>query len=249
MVTAWAPGRRFFNAYGPTETTVWATVSESVADGRAPTIGRPVANTRVYVLDSHLQPVPIGVTGELYIAGAGVAEGYLNQPELTAERFLPNPFDAGDGAVMYRTGDLVRWTATGELEFLGRRDHQLKIRGYRIEPEEIQEVLRSHPEVRDAVVIGCADQPGAATLAAYVVPRRPQSFSLPDLRTYLARAAAAFHAPGHDYPARCPALDRCRQDRPGAATGAGEGAGHSQKRNCPTHRNRKAAGAASGNKC
>ena len=111
VVAAWAPGRRFFNAFGPTETTVWATVAECSAEGQAPTIGRPVANTKVYVLDAYLQPVPAGVTGELFVAGAGLAEGYLNQPELTAERFLPNPFAADEGAVMYRTGDLVRWTA------------------------------------------------------------------------------------------------------------------------------------------
>jgi amino acid adenylation domain-containing protein len=184
LVAAWAPGRRFFNAYGPTETTVWATVAECTPDGRGPTIGRPVANTRVYVLDGHMQPVPIGVTGELYVAGPGLAEGYLNQPELTAERFVPNPFDDADDAVMYRTGDLVRWTAAGELEFLGRRDDQVKIRGYRIELGEIQEVLRSHPTVADAVVTVCGEA-GVPALAAYVVPNSRESFSALDVRAYL----------------------------------------------------------------
>src|SRR5262249_23510558 len=152
LTSAWAVGRRFFNLYGPTETTVHATTKEIVtADGTAPTIGKPIPNTRVYVLDRWLQPVPVGVARELCVAGPMVALAYRNQPELTAERFLPNPFDAADDAVMYRTGDLVRWTPAGELEFVGRTDHQVKIRGYRIELEEIQEVLRRHPAVTDAI--------------------------------------------------------------------------------------------------
>ncbi len=185
VVAAWSPGREFYNAFGPTETTVWATVAHCVADGRPPTIGRPVANTRVYVLDRHLQAVPLGVSGELYVAGPGLAEGYMNQPELTAERFLPNPFDEADGAVMYRTGDLVRWTADGELEFCGRRDQQVKLRGYRIELEEIQEVLRRHPDVVDAAVILRAESGKAAALVAYVVPRSSEKGVLPAIRAYL----------------------------------------------------------------
>jgi amino acid adenylation domain-containing protein len=181
LVARWAPGRRFYNAYGPTEATVWCTVAECFA-GAPPTIGRPILNTRAYVLDRNLQPVPVGVTGELYVAGPGLAEGYLNQPELTAERFLPNPFDEGDGAAMYRTGDLVRWTARGVLEFLGRHDQQIKLRGYRIELEEIQEVLRSHTDVADAVVTARCD--AGCSLAAYVVPRRRESFSIQDVRAY-----------------------------------------------------------------
>ncbi len=190
VVAAWGPGRRFFNLYGPTEATVWSTFKECLPDGKAPTIGKPIPNSRVYVLDRWLQPVPIGVPGELFLAGPGIAVGYMNQPELTAERFLPNPFDPADGGVMYRTGDLVRWTVDGELEFLGRKDHQLKIRGYRIELEEIQEVLRRHPEVADAVVVARHDgnqQPARDEpyLAAYVVPRSMASFPLPEVRAFL----------------------------------------------------------------
>jgi acyl-CoA synthetase (AMP-forming)/AMP-acid ligase II len=184
VVSAWAPGRRFFNAYGPTEVTVWATMSECTPDGRTPAIGSPGANMRLYVLDAQQQPVPVGVTGELYVASPGLAEGYLNQPALTAERFVPNPFAAADGAVMYRTGDLVRWTAGGELEFLGRRDQQVKIRGYRIELEEIQEVLRRCPAVSDAVVLVRQGGKGPS-LAAYVVPRERKSFSTAEVRVYL----------------------------------------------------------------
>lgn len=184
LVATWAPGRRFFNAYGPTETTIWATLAECRAV-RTPTIGRPIANTRVYVLDGQLQPVPVGVAGELCVAGAGVALGYLNRPELTAQRFLPNPFDQADEAVLYHTGDVVRWTSEGELEFLGRSDHQVKIRGHRIELEEIQEVLRRHPDVRDAVVTVRQGAEGTPSLAAYVVARDRMTLSIPSLRAHL----------------------------------------------------------------
>ena len=185
LVNTWAPGRRFFNAYGPTETTVWATVTECAPGDRPPTIGRPIANARVYVMDDELRPVAVGIPGELYVAGPGVALGYLNRPELTAERFLPNPFDPADEAVLYRTGDVVRWTAAGELEFVGRADQQVKIRGHRIELEEIQEVLRDHPDVQDAAVIVRKDAAETPSLAAYVVPRKGAQFSVPGIRTHL----------------------------------------------------------------
>jgi amino acid adenylation domain-containing protein len=185
VVAAWAPGRRMFNAYGPTEATVWSTVAQCVADGQAPPIGRPIANTRAYVLDAHLQPVPVGVPGELYVAGPGLALGYLNQPELTAERFLANPFTTADDGVMYRTGDLVRRRHSGDLEFLGRRDLQIKLRGYRIEPEEIQETLRQHSEIADAMVLAGPAQDGQTALVAYVVPRAADTFSVSDVRAYL----------------------------------------------------------------
>ena len=141
-----------FNEYGPTETTVWSTVFDCRAAIEATTvpIGRPIANAKIYVLDAALQPVPVGVPGELYIGGAGVACGYLNRPELTDERFIPNPFGEDH---LYRTGDLVRYLADGNLEFLGRNDHQVKIRGYRIELDEIESVLTQHPAVKQAVVV------------------------------------------------------------------------------------------------
>ena len=186
LASSWASGRRFFNAYGPTEVTVCATIAECVDPTRIPpSIGKPIANTRAYVLDPNLEPVPVGVRGELYIAGSGVAFGYFNKPDLTVERFLPNPFEQADDGVIYRTGDVVRWTAQGELEFLGRIDDQVKIRGCRIELEEIQGVLRRHPEVKDAVVIVRKDQKETLSLVAYVVPRSAAAFSLPNLQSYL----------------------------------------------------------------
>jgi natural product biosynthesis luciferase-like monooxygenase protein len=159
------------NMYGPTETTVWSTTSAIEGTPKQVTIGRPIANTRVYIVDRHMRQVPIGVPGELVIGGDGVVRGYLARPELTAERFVKDPFGGG-GARLYRTGDLARWLPDGQLEFLGRNDHQVKIRGYRIELGEIEFALRAHPGVRDAVVVSRPDASGAAGLVAYVVPRK-----------------------------------------------------------------------------
>lgn len=168
LAAAWAPGRRIFNAYGPTETTVW--VAGAFIDGsRKPPIGRPIANTRIYLLDSRLRPVPIGVPGEICVGGMGVARGYLNTPELTAARFLPDAFSGEAGARLYRTGDLARYLQNGELEFLGRRDQQVKLRGFRIEPGEIETVLAQHATVRQAAVTVREDTPGDRRLVAYIV--------------------------------------------------------------------------------
>ena len=170
LVNLWSAERRFINAYGPTECTVCATLANCRPGGGTPAIGRPMANVCVYVLDQEGQPQPVGIPGELFIGGAGVARGYLNQPELTAARFVRSPFSAQPDARLYRTGDLVRWRSDGELEFLGRLDEQIKLNGFRIELGEIEAVLREHPAVAEAVVAVQSDAQGERRLIGYVVP-------------------------------------------------------------------------------
>jgi len=169
---------RWMNTYGPTEATVGTLFYEpgrengAGGDSRKIPIGRPLANTQTYILDSHLQPVPIGVAGEIYLGGVCLARGYLNRPELTAARFIANPFSDEPGARLYRTGDLARHMPDGNIEFLGRVDNQLKYRGFRIELEEIETVLGQHPGVRDAVVLVREDTPDTQRLVAYIVPKQ-----------------------------------------------------------------------------
>ncbi|MFO1077879.1 MAG: MupA/Atu3671 family FMN-dependent luciferase-like monooxygenase, partial [Planctomycetota bacterium] len=178
------------DVYGPTETTVWSTTSRVGADEPVP-IGRPLANQTVYVLDRHRQPVPIGEAGELWIGGAGVTAGYFRRPKLTAERFVPDPF--APGGTMYCTGDLARWRPDGQLEYLGRTDHQVKVRGHRIELGEIEAALLRHAGVRECAVTA-RDGGGETRLAAYYVARQPAP-AVDDLRAFVRAALPEFMVP------------------------------------------------------
>ncbi|HEV2961674.1 MAG TPA: amino acid adenylation domain-containing protein, partial [Candidatus Angelobacter sp.] len=180
-----------WNLFGPTETTIWSTCKKITTRDKI-TIGKPIANTQVYVLDAQLHPVPIGVVGELYIAGSGLARGYWNLPELTREKFIPNPFDPP--TKMYRTGDLALWLSNGEIEFLGRIDHQIKIRGFRIECEEIEAVLQEHPSIASAVVVP-KDINGMQLVAYYVAATAETSLEAADLKSHLRNKLPEYMVP------------------------------------------------------
>ena len=203
-----ARGKSVFNLYGPTETTVWSTVHRvSDADGDSIPIGRPIDNTTVYVLDGEALPLPVGVIGELYIGGDGVARGYHGRRDLTAERFLPDPFKAGGEGRMYRTGDLACFAADGTLAYHGRADRQIKLRGFRIEPAEIEAALRAHPAIRDAAVVvrpvGAAADP---RLCGYVTARSQTLPGASELRAFLGERLPDYMIPAHVVP--LPALPR-----------------------------------------
>jgi amino acid adenylation domain-containing protein/non-ribosomal peptide synthase protein (TIGR01720 family) len=192
LARRWSAARRMINAYGPTEATVCATAGECEGHGRM-TIGRPIDNVRVYIVDSNLRPAPLGVPGELLIGGAGVARGYLARPELTEEKFIADPFIKG--ARLYRTGDRARYLADGRIEYLGRMDRQVKIRGFRIEPGEIEAALTELETVREAVVIDREDSPGHRRLVAYVTPRDLANIRSSDLRSKLEQVLPGYMIP------------------------------------------------------
>ncbi|MER7167890.1 amino acid adenylation domain-containing protein [Micromonospora sp. NPDC000207] len=200
-VLAWrqiAPQVTVVNEYGPTETVVGCIVHEVDADGDQAVpvaIGRPIANTRVYVLDDRLHPVPVGVPGELYLGGAGVARGYHDRPGLTAERFVPDPYGP-PGDRLYRTGDVARYRDDGDLEFLGRADDQIKVRGYRIEPGEVESALLAHPSVAEAVVVAHTDEAGDRRLVGYVGCPSTSRPSVDELRDLLRRSLPEYMVPG-----------------------------------------------------
>ncbi len=192
------PPKRLLHVYGPTENTTftsWCPVENISADARAIPIGKPVSNTTIYILDQTLCPVPIGVPGELYTGADGLARGYLNRPGLNAEKFIPNPFCEGPGALLYKTGDLARFLPDGNIEFLGRIDNQVKVRGFRIELGEIEAVLKQHPSVREIVVIAREDQPGDKRLTAYVVPNKKSTVTTNELQGFLKKKLPDYMIP------------------------------------------------------
>lgn len=192
------PPARLLHVYGPTEATTfasWYPVLSVADDAQTIPIGRPIGNTTLYVLDRYLNPLPIGVPGELHVGGPGVARGYIDRPALTAERFIPDPFNAVPGARLYRTGDLVRYRPDGDIEFLGRRDGQVKIRGFRVEPGEVEAVLASAPGVRQACVVAREDEPGQRRLVAYLVMEGPQE-AITAVRSFLRARLPDYMIPG-----------------------------------------------------
>jgi amino acid adenylation domain-containing protein len=184
LIERWSPGRRMYNAYGPAEGSIW--VSGAFLDAsQIPHIGRPIDNIELYLLDSRLRPVPVGVPGELCIGGIGVTWGYLRQPDLTADKYVPHPFSHEPGARLYRTGDLARYLPDGIIDFMGRTDSQVKIRGFRLELGEVESVLGRHPAIREAVVVAHDDGVGDKRLVAYLLTHNGQAPTTTELREYM----------------------------------------------------------------
>ncbi|MDC8758073.1 non-ribosomal peptide synthetase [Janthinobacterium fluminis] len=225
LLRKWAPGRRFVNSYGPTEATVSASNAVLPADAARIHIGKPLHNTQIHLLDGQMQQLPIGVAGELYIGGVGLASGYHRRPELSAERFVDNPFGAA-GSRLYRSGDLARWLPDGNIEYLGRIDQQVKIRGFRVELGEIETVLRGLPAVRDAVAMVRADYLDASAVVAYVLLDAPDGADLAGFQAQLRASLPEFMLPAALVPlAAFPRLpnnkvDRARFPRPEQQGGA-----------------------------
>ena len=188
-------GESLWNMYGPTETTIWSAVEQVSVDDGPVSIGRPIANTQLYVLDGQRRPVPPGATGELYIGGDGLARGYWRRDDLTDEKFVPSPFSDDPTCRLYRTGDFARHLADGRLECLGRADHQVKVRGFRIELGEIETVLTQHPGVQDAVVMAQERGPGDKRLAAYVVTDPLEEPTVTELRRHVRKVLPDYMVP------------------------------------------------------
>ncbi|MGE7440131.1 amino acid adenylation domain-containing protein, partial [Kitasatospora sp. NPDC001175] len=196
QVERWSTNHQLFNAYGPTESTVAITFTTNLTQPTTPPIGTPITNTRIYILDEHLNPVPPGTPGELYTTGPGLARGYLGRPALTAERFTANPYGP-PGSRLYRTGDLARWNTNGQLHHLGRADDQVKIRGFRIELGEIETTLTRHPHITQATVIVREDQPGNPQLTAYVQPHPNTTPTPTELRHHTQQTLPHYMVPTH----------------------------------------------------
>ncbi|NEQ65179.1 MAG: amino acid adenylation domain-containing protein [Symploca sp. SIO2D2] len=213
LVANWSVGRRFFNGYGPSECTVGAIIGQCQMGQSKPLIGRPIANTQVYILDTGLQPVPIGIPGEIHLGGVGLARGYLHRPERTEEKFIANPFSDDPNARLYKTGDLGCYLPDGNIDYLGRLDQQVKIRSMRIELDEIETVLSQQPDVKECVVLVKEDETRDKSLVAYVVLKQPQ-LNFNELRQFLRNRLPDYMVPAAFVPLEAiPLTPNCKTDR------------------------------------